>query len=42
MKHNLGIFDKDQNQVNEARKEYEEALKTYRGLAEKEPEIYLP
>jgi tetratricopeptide (TPR) repeat protein len=39
---NLGIFDEDQNQVNEARKEYEEALKIYRGLAEKEPELELP
>jgi tetratricopeptide (TPR) repeat protein len=39
---NLGILDQDQNQVNDARKEYEEALKIYRGLAEKEPETYLP
>ena len=39
---NLGILDQDQNQLNEARKEYEEALKIYRELAEKEPETYLP
>jgi hypothetical protein len=28
--------------VNDARKEYEEALRIYRGLTEKEPETYLP
>jgi len=39
---NLGILDEDQNQVSDARKEYEEALRIYRGLAEKEPETYLP
>jgi tetratricopeptide (TPR) repeat protein len=37
---NLGIFDKE-NQLNEARKEYEEALNIYHELAEKEPETYL-
>ena len=35
-------MDEDQNQVSDARKEYEEALRIYRGLAEKEPETYLP
>jgi tetratricopeptide (TPR) repeat protein len=39
---NLGIFDSDKNQMNESRKEYEEALKIYRELALKEPETYLP
>jgi hypothetical protein len=39
---NLGIFDSDKNRMNEARMEYEEALKIYRELAEKEPETYLP
>ena len=28
--------------MNEARKEYSEALKVYRELAQKEPETYLP
>ena len=37
----LGIFDSDQNRIEKARKEFEEALKTYRELAHKEPDIYL-
>jgi len=32
----------DQNRMEETRKEHEEALKTYRELAQKEPETYLP
>src|SRR5260221_520811 len=41
-RNNLGIPDRDQNRMEEARKEYEEALKIYRELAQKNPEIYLP
>ena len=37
----MGIFDSDQNRIEKARKEFEEALKTYRELAHKEPDIYL-
>jgi len=37
-RNNLRISDRDQN----ARKEYEEALTTYRELARKNPETYLP
>jgi tetratricopeptide (TPR) repeat protein len=36
------MLDSDQNRVEETRKEHEEALKTYRQLAQKEPETYLP
>jgi tetratricopeptide (TPR) repeat protein len=39
---NLGIPDRDQNRMEDARKEYEETLKTYRELAQKDPETYLP
>ena len=39
---NLGLFDRDHNRPAEARKEFEEALKTYRKLAQKNPETYLP
>src|SRR5258708_9997711 len=39
---NLGIPDRDQNRMEVARKEYEETLKTYRELARKDPETYLP
>jgi hypothetical protein len=39
---NLGIFDSDKNQLNEARKDYEEALKIQRELAHKKPATYLP
>jgi tetratricopeptide (TPR) repeat protein len=38
----LGTADASQNQTEEIRREYEEALKTYRELAKKEPETYLP
>src|SRR5438270_849470 len=41
-RNNLGIPDRDQNRMEEARKEYEEALKIYRELAQKNPETYLP
>ena len=37
-RNNLGIPDRDQN----ARKEYEETLKTHRQMAQKDPETYLP
>jgi tetratricopeptide (TPR) repeat protein len=37
-----GIVNHAQSRREEVRKEYEEALKTYRELAEKEPETYLP
>src|SRR6516225_9389967 len=36
------VLDSDQYRMEEARKEHEEALKTYRELAQKEPETYLP
>jgi tetratricopeptide (TPR) repeat protein len=39
---NLGIADRDQNQMEEARREYEESLKIYRNLAQKDPETFLP
>src|SRR5262249_40002541 len=35
-------LDSDQNRMEETRKQHEETLKTYRELAQKEPEIYLP
>ncbi len=39
---NLGILDSKQNFRDEARKEYQEALQTYRRLAQQNPEAYLP
>ena len=36
------VLDSDQHRMEEARKEHEEALKTYREMAQKEPETYLP
>ena len=36
------IADRAQNRPAEAWKEFEEALKTYRELAQKNPETYLP
>ena len=36
------MLDSERNRIEEARREHEEALKTYRELAKKEPEIYLP
>jgi tetratricopeptide (TPR) repeat protein len=41
-RNNLGIPDRDQNRMEDARKEYEEALKIYRELAQRNPETYLP
>jgi tetratricopeptide (TPR) repeat protein len=38
----LGMLEADQNRPEEARKAYEEALKTYRDLAQRDPETYLP
>jgi tetratricopeptide (TPR) repeat protein len=38
----LGVIDSDQNRMEEARKKLDEALKTYRELAQKNPELYLP
>ena len=38
----LGSVGGAQNQMEETRREYEESLKTYRELAKKEPENYLP
>jgi tetratricopeptide (TPR) repeat protein len=35
------MLNSDQNRMEETRKEQEEALKTYRELAEKEPDTYL-
>jgi tetratricopeptide (TPR) repeat protein len=39
---NLGDLDRDQNRRDEARWQYEEALKINRELAEKNPGAYLP
>jgi tetratricopeptide (TPR) repeat protein len=39
---NLGVLDSDQGRMEEARKEYAEALQTYRELAHKNPETYQP
>ena len=36
------VLHSDQTRMEETRKEHEEALKTYRELAQKEPETYLP
>ena len=36
------LVDSARNRIEETRREHEEALKTYRQLAQKEPEIYLP
>jgi tetratricopeptide (TPR) repeat protein len=38
----LGVLNSDQNRLEEARKDYEEALKIRRELATKNPEAYLP
>ena len=38
----LGSVGGVQNQTEETRRELEESLKTYRDLAKKEPETYLP
>ena len=39
---NLGLLDNAQNRMDDARKAYEEALKTYRKLAQANPDTYLP
>src|SRR5664280_167679 len=39
---NLGLLDAAQNRMEEARGHYEEALKTYRQLAQHSPDTYLP
>jgi tetratricopeptide (TPR) repeat protein len=39
---NLGGLDRDQNRMQEARNEFAEALKTYRELAQKNPDVNLP
>ena len=36
------VLSSDQNRMEETRKEHKEALKSYRKLAQKEPETYLP
>jgi hypothetical protein len=36
------VLNSDQNRMEETRKEHKEALKSYRKLAQKEPETYLP
>ena len=38
---NLGILDNDQNGMDEARREYQEALQIYHELSQKDPEDYL-
>jgi tetratricopeptide (TPR) repeat protein len=38
----LGVLDCKQNRIEEARNELDEALKTFRDVAQKNPEIYLP
>src|ERR1700738_4458531 len=42
MLNNLGILDSAWNRMKEARNEHEEALKTFRELAQRNPETYLP
>jgi tetratricopeptide (TPR) repeat protein len=39
---NLGVLDRDQDRMEEARKEYTEALQIRRELAQKNPETYRP
>jgi tetratricopeptide (TPR) repeat protein len=39
---NLGMLDRAQNRMEEARRAYDEALKIRRGLAQKNPDMYLP
>ena len=41
-RNNLGIPDRDQNRMEDARKEYEETLKACRELARQDPETYFP
>jgi tetratricopeptide (TPR) repeat protein len=39
---NLGLLDRDENRMDEARKAFDEALKIRRELAQKNPDTYLP
>ena len=39
---NLGLLQKDTNQLLVSEKSYQEALEKYRKVAEKNPETYLP
>ena len=39
---NLGVLNREQNRMEEARMAFKKALKTYRELAQKNPEVYLP
>jgi nephrocystin-3 len=39
---NLGNLDGDQGRMEEARKDFAEALQTYRELAQKNPDTYRP
>ena len=39
---NLAVLDQAQNRQQAAHKEYEEALKIFRELADKNPDTYLP
>ena len=39
---NLGVLSSDENRNDDARHQYEEALKTYRQLAQDNPALYLP
>lgn len=38
----LGILDAIQNRPDDARRKYEEALQSYRQLAQREPGTYIP
>jgi hypothetical protein len=37
---NLGLLDRDQNRMAEARKDYEEALAIYEAFAQRDPELF--
>jgi Tfp pilus assembly protein PilF len=39
---NLGVLDRDQGRMEEARKEFAEALQTYESFAQKNPERFSP
>src|SRR5205814_7853106 len=39
---NLGLVDRDQNRMSEARQAFEQALRYYRELVRKNPDAYLP
>ncbi len=38
---NLGLLDRDQNRMEDARKEFQEALQIHRELTQKTPDVYL-